>query len=395
MTSHPTRPNAPVDASAAYKLALELFVAGYEGTTVPASYRQRLADGLAGTILFKRNLEHAADGLIDVANLAAHNEAIHSAGHDGPTGLPVISSVDQEGGLVARLRAPFTHLPPMRTIGETGDHELAHAAGAQTGRECFAAGFNVDFAPILDIDTNPDNPIIGNRAFGRDAESVIQMAGAFGRGLTSEGVLGCGKHFPGHGDTDVDSHLALPVLHHDLARLTEVELAPFKALAAELPMVMTAHILFPALDEELPATLSPRIIEGLLRKACGYDGVIVSDDLEMKGVAATFSSSESVTLGLAAGVDLFLVCRKEDALEEAVAAAAKILRDGGDCAAKALRAIERVRKLRQTLQQPAPSVAAIRRAIGHEDGDGLRMRLGIGTVSSSDREPSSAPPARA
>lgn len=371
----PLRPTRPTTADAAHKLALELFVAGYEGDTLPASYRQRLEDGMAGAILFSRNLRKDPDGAIDVGHLTEQTAAIH-----GATELPALVAVDQEGGLVARLRAPFTHLPPMKQLARTGDVQLIQLAGEQTGRECLAAGFNIDFAPILDIDTNPDNPIIGDRAFGSTPDEVIARAGAFLSGLTEAGVLGCGKHFPGHGDTDTDSHLALPVLSFGRDRLQAVEMAPFRALAKRMPMVMTAHILFPELDAELPATLSPTILRELLTGWCGFEGVVVSDDLEMKGVAETFSFGQSVELGLAAGVDLFLVCRREDALEEAVDAAARVLQQQGVVSEHALDAIAKVRRLRTKQARLTPTERGVRAAIAHPDGVRLRKQLGIGTV---------------
>ena len=374
-----TAPVRPDDPAAAEALALELFVAGYEGTSLPEGYAERLRRGLAGVILFARNLEKDAEGVIDVAPLVAQTAAVQtaarSAGH-----LPAICAVDQEGGLVARLRAPFTHLPAMAVLGERDDLALTRMAGAQTGRECLAAGFNVNFAPILDINTNPDNPIIGRRAFGSTSQAVIRHGGAFLEGLQSTGCLGSGKHFPGHGDTDVDSHLALPSLAFDQARLEAVELAPFRALAGQMAMVMTAHILFPALDDKLPATLSRPILQSLLRGVCGFDGVIVSDDLEMNGVAEAFSFSESVRLGLAAGVGLFLVCRREDALDEAVHEVVEMLMGGGASAATILTAIGRVRRLRAGLLRPDPSTAEIADVTGDWQARRLRETLGIGTV---------------
>lgn len=268
----------------------------------------------------------------------------------------------------------------MGAVVAKGGEQAAYAVGAQTGRECLAAGFNVDFAPVLDINTNPANPIIGGRAFGTTPEEVTHLGGAFLRGLQSTGVLGCGKHFPGHGDTDTDSHLALPILDFDLERMESVEMRPFEALADEMAMVMTAHILFRTLDAKLPATLSPTLLSPLLRGHCGFKGVIVSDDLEMKGVAQTFTFRESVQLGLQAGVDLFLVCRREDALEESIDEAARILLDGGPASARALDAVARVRAMRANAARPAPSEAAVQAAIAHADCLRLRSEYGVGNV---------------
>lgn len=382
MTSAPAslQPARPADAAAAEALALELFVAGYEGTSLPQAYAARLGRGLAGVILFARNLERDERGAISLPPLVAQTAAVQAASAAGGSGLPAICAVDQEGGLVARLRAPFTHLPPMAELAERGDPALCRRAGWQTGRECLAAGFNVDFAPVLDIDTNPDNPIIGRRAFGRTPDEVIVYGGAFLDGLQESGCLGCGKHFPGHGDTDVDSHLALPTLPFDRERLEAVELRPFAELAERMQMIMTAHILFPTLDADHPATLSRPILQGLLRDHCGYGGLIVSDDLEMKGVAEAFSFGEAARRGLQAGVELFLVCRRADALDEAVAEVTGMLMAGGDAGELVCRAVGRVRALRSGLRRPTPSTAKIRRATGDSEARRLRDLLGIGTV---------------
>jgi beta-N-acetylhexosaminidase len=376
----PVRPSHREDADA---LALELFVAGYDGISLPERYRERLEQGLAGIILFARNLQRTGGGErgdpIDVDALCAQTAAIHAAGAQSGA-LPTIVSVDQEGGLVARLRAPFFHAPPMRDVADHDDVELTQDVGAQTGAECLAAGFNLDFAPVLDIDTNPDNPIIGRRAFGATPEAVIRHAGAFLAGLQAEGVRGCGKHFPGHGDTDTDSHLALPRLPFDLERLEAVELRPFAALAREMGMIMTAHVLFPALDPKLPATLSPRILGPLLRERCGFEGVICSDDLEMQGVAGAFSMTERIRLGLDAGVDLFLVCRVEAGLDEAVREVSRALQQDDERGERVLDAIARVRHFRQGLRRPTPIRAAVEAAVGSERAARLRIRMGLGTV---------------
>lgn len=372
-----------LSGDAAADLALELFIVGYHGTQLPLEYEQLLQRGLAGAILFRRNLEFGADGQLDLAALVNHTGHIHRAGALQPSGLPVICSVDQEGGAVARLKAPLTVFPPMRRLGERGDLQLIERVGRQLGRELRACGFNVDYAPVLDVDTNPANPIIGDRSFSRDPAEVARLAGALLRGLQDEGVLGCGKHFPGHGDTDVDSHLALPSLPHGLERLQQIELLPFARLAADLHMVMTAHVLFPALDADWPATLSPQILGPLLRVSCGYQGVIVSDDLEMKGVANVLDAAGCVERGLSAGVDAFLVCSRRDTLHEAWGKATEILaRPAGDpLRARALEAIERVRMLRQRLSRPNASLQAIEAVLSSPETLSLRADLGAGRLN--------------
>jgi beta-N-acetylhexosaminidase len=196
----------------------------------------------------------------------------------------------------------------MRMLAAAGDPQLTRDAATVLGRQLRAIGINLDFAPVLDVDTNPQNPVIGDRAFGHSAEVVIEHALAFADGLHDGGVLSCGKHFPGHGDTDLDSHLALPTLRHDRARLDEVELRPFRAAAKRIPSVMTAHVVFEAVDPDVPATMSPAAICKLLREEIGFAGAVFSDDLEMKAVTERYSIEEAGVLAIEAGCDLLLVC---------------------------------------------------------------------------------------
>ena len=290
----------------------QLLWVGFEGTQVPPSLRTRLGAGEAGAaVLFARNL-----GTLD--EIAGLCDALHDA---APADAPLLIAVDQEGGRVQRVREPATVFPPMLRLGELASRSPADAARAEQlagevglvlGRELAALGFDLDFAPVLDIHTNPANPVIGDRAFATDAALVTRLAGALARGLAEAGVISCGKHFPGHGDTTEDSHLALPRVDHAPARLHAVELAPFRALANVLPTIMTAHVIFPALDGTVPATLSERVITGLLRGELGYSGVVVSDDLEMKAIADHYGLDEALERGLLAGCDAFLLCRVEE-----------------------------------------------------------------------------------
>jgi len=197
----------------------------------------------------------------------------------------------------------------VRGRGEGAD-ELAFDVGRALGTELRALGFDIDFAPVLDVNTNPDNPVIGDRSLAAEASRVASLGIAFAAGLDEVGIVGCGKHFPGHGDTDIDSHLALPRLAHDLDRLRSVELVPFAAAArAELPMLMTAHVLFSAIDAQVPATLSARVVTELLRGELGYEGVVVSDDLDMKAIADNYGVGEAAVRAIEAGCDVLLLCR--------------------------------------------------------------------------------------
>src|SRR5688572_31688929 len=193
--------------------------------------------------------------------------------HGLATNLPLWVSVDQEGGRVARLKAPFTEWPPMAVLGRSGDVQLAERFATALAAELKAVGITLDYAPVLDIHTNPKNPVIGDRALAEDADGVAKLGAAIIRGLQDNGIAACGKHFPGHGDTSVDSHLELPLVEHPPDRIRRVECVPFReAIRAEVAFMMTAHILVPALDEERPATLSPTIVTGILRDELGYQG---------------------------------------------------------------------------------------------------------------------------
>ena len=281
------------------RAAGQVLIAGFQGRDAPAPLLSAIAAGeLGGVILFKRNLgapEEVASLLADLARAA-------------PLECPILTAVDQEGGRVARLGPPVVTLPPMRRLGETDDVELTHFAARVLGEQLAAIGFSCDFAPVLDVDTNPDNPVIGDRSFGRDPALVTRHGTAFARGLAEASVLACGKHFPGHGDTELDSHLALPRLAHDRARLDDVELAPFRDARAAMPMIMTAHVVFDALDATVPATLSRAVITELLREEIGYAGVVVSDDLEMRAVSERWGVAESAVRAIDAGCDALLVC---------------------------------------------------------------------------------------
>lgn len=281
-----------------------VIVCGFGGFDLPAVVRAWLRDEIvAGLILFKRNI----DDLEQVTTLLG--ESFDTA----RSSLPILTCVDQEGGRVARFGNPILRLPPMRRLADAADLQLTRDSAYALARQLRAVGINLDFAPVLDVDTNPENPVIGDRSFGDRPEVVIEHGLAFAEGLHAGGVLACGKHFPGHGDTDLDSHLALPKLLHDRHRLDSVELRPFREAAAKLPSLMTAHVVFEALDSDVPATMSPRVIGGLLRGELGYEGAVFSDDLEMKAVTNRHSIEEAGVLAIEAGCDLLLVCSDLDA----------------------------------------------------------------------------------
>jgi beta-N-acetylhexosaminidase len=188
------------------------------------------------------------------------------------------------------------------------------------GTELAGLGFTIDFAPVLDVNTCADNPVIGDRAFGDDAETCARFGAAWVRGLQGAGLLACGKHFPGHGDTSKDSHVDLPVVHQSAERMDRLELVPFRAaIAAGVAAMMTAHVVYPALDPERPATLSRAVCTDL-RRASAFSGMLVSDDLEMQAIAARMQVEEAAVLAVAAGCDALLVCWSHDKQERAIEA---------------------------------------------------------------------------
>ena len=345
---------------------------------MPATLGKQLAAGTYGvSILFRRNIRYVEDRA-DLEALVALNRELHVA---GPDGTPALIAIDQEGGTVARVRAPATLWPPMMAhdrLAAPDDVATAEQVGLALGQELRALGVDIDFAPVLDVHTNPANPIIGERAFGRDAATVTRRALAFARGLDAAGVLACGKHFPGHGDTDTDSHLALPRIDHDWARLEAVELAPFRAAAeAQLPMVMTAHVVFGALDPARPATLSEQVITGLLRDKLGYRGVIVSDDLDMKAIAATMGADVAAVGAIRAGCDVVLLCcdemnqqLAEEGLIKAAEADSELRRRIGESAGR-VRAMKRAHVANQA-KHPAPGLDIVGSAEHRALADRLR-----------------------
>jgi beta-N-acetylhexosaminidase len=277
----------------------QLLIAGFDGQVLPVELKSLSREfGLGGVILFARNIaepEQVAELCYEAARLVPD--------------LPLWVSVDQEGGRVARLKAPFTEWPPMATIGRSGDIGLAERFARALASELKAVGVSLDYAPVLDVLTDPGNLVIGDRALSDNPAEVARLGSAIIRALQAEGIAACGKHFPGHGDTSADSHLELPLIEHPIERLREVELVPFKAaIEARVASIMTAHVLLPALDEDRPATLSKRVVSGVLRGELKFEGLILSDDLEMKAIADRHAVPAAAVLAVEAGCDGLLIC---------------------------------------------------------------------------------------
>lgn len=287
----------------------QLLVVGLASTELEPRERTLLASGLrGGVVLFRRNIaEH-------MYQVALFNDDVHRI---APEAYPPLIAVDQEGGRVMRLGPPAMQLPAMARIGALDDVTLTEALARAQSEELRALGFTMNFAPVADVHTRPQNPVIGDRAFGPSAAHVERHATAFATGMRKAGLLSCAKHFPGHGDTLVDSHLALPRVDRPLSALEQAELPPFAALSARtgVDSMMTAHVVYDSLDPQQPATLSHALCTRLLRDRLGFSGVLFSDDLEMK--ALSMSPEESAVRAVAAGCDALLVCSRADVAERA------------------------------------------------------------------------------
>jgi beta-N-acetylhexosaminidase len=335
----------------------QLVLGGFPGPSLPENYARALGDGRrSGAVLFKSNV---AGGPQQVAALARQVHAL------APNPL---LAIDQEGGRVARLRGPALAVPPMRAIGATGDVDWAERLAFAVGAQLAALGITVNFAPVVDVDTRADNPIIGDRAFGPRTETCAAFGAAWIRGLQAAGVLATAKHFPGHGDTSRDSHLELPVVDAPRSRLEAVELAPFRAAAAAgVAAMMTAHVVYPALDPDRPATLSP-VVCSELRRAVGFEGVLVTDDLEMQAITAHGSIEDAAVAAIAAGCDLALVCHDFDAQERVWAAL--------------VREAERSAAFRGRCEEAFTRVTAARaRAKARPEADGAVLEAAFGASS--------------
>ncbi|MEV0430764.1 glycoside hydrolase family 3 N-terminal domain-containing protein [Micromonospora sp. NPDC050495] len=277
-------------------LAATVLQPGFVGTTPPPWVCRWLGEGLGSVVLFARNI-------VDHDQVAALTATLRAERPD------VIVAIDEEAGDVTRIEsARGSTRPGNFALGAVDDEALTEEVARDLGAELAAVGVTLNYAPDADVNSNPANPVIGVRSFGADAALVARHTAAWIRGLQSGGVAACAKHFPGHGDTRVDSHHDLPRIGADRARLDAVELAPFRAaVAAGAQAVMTGHLLVPALDPELPATLSPRILGGLLRDELGFQGVVVTDAVEMRAVADRYGFTGGAVRALAAGADAICV----------------------------------------------------------------------------------------
>ena len=297
----------------------QLFMVGFTGTAIIKELAAFLkATSPGGVIFFKRNLE-TVEQIVELTN-GLQKLSPHS---------PLLIAIDQEGGRVSRLPLEFTIFPPCRQLGECRSSELAYSAASTIAKELRAVGINMNMAPVLDVNTNSDNPVIGDRAFGGMPDLVGEMGVATIAGLQENRVVACGKHFPGHGDTATDSHKALPVVEAVRHRLEETELPPFQqAIRSGVASLMTAHVLYRSLDPDAPATLSPAVIQRLLREELCYDGVVFTDDLEMHAIIDHDGIGEAAVRAFVAGCDVLLICKDQDRVMAAMQAMEQAVQDG-------------------------------------------------------------------
>ncbi|MEU3979330.1 glycoside hydrolase family 3 protein [Streptomyces sp. NPDC026672] len=347
--------------------ALAVLQPGFAGTTAPDWVRRRVGEGLAAVALFGRNV-------VSEDQVAALTGQLRAERDD------LLVAIDEESGDVTRLDVHTgSAFPGNHALGAVDDPELTHRVARELGRRLAECGVTLDWAPSADVNANPDNPVIGVRAFGADTDLVARHTAAYVRGLQSSGVAACTKHFPGHGDTNVDSHHAVPRIDVDEATLRARELVPFRAaIEAGTQAIMSAHILVPALDPERPGTLSRRVLTDLLRGELGYDGLIVTDGMEMRAIAGTYGLERGVVMAIAAGADAICVggglcdedtvLRLRDALVEAVRSGEMPHERLADAAARVRRlaawTVETRRRARaEAAPDPEVGLAAARRAV--------------------------------
>jgi beta-N-acetylhexosaminidase len=297
----------------------QLFMLGIHGTEPSKEVRALFKTyHPGGVILFSRNMEDPEQ--------AAH---LANALQKLAPRMPLFVSIDQEGGRVARLPKGCTAFPGQGVLGRAASASLAYDFAQVTAEELRAIGVNMNLSPVLDVNTNPRNPVIGDRSFGSDPELVETLGLAVIAGLQDNGIMACGKHFPGHGDTAADSHKELPTVSHAIERLRDIELRPFAhCIGNGLAAVMSAHVRYPALDPKLPATLSPAIMTDLLRKELRFTGLALTDDLEMRAILDHYGIEEAAIRSLQAGADILLICKDHARQVAAMEAVHEAVKDG-------------------------------------------------------------------
>ncbi|MCZ8516424.1 beta-N-acetylhexosaminidase [Paenibacillus filicis] len=330
----------------------QMVLVGMDGTAVQPDIATLIKDRRVGGIILYSN------NIVSLAQTVKLANELRQINRDGGGKLPLLLSADQEGGRVSRLPKEVTAFPASRVVGNTNDTKYAYRVGGALGEAMKAVGLNTDFAPVLDVNTNPDNPVIGDRAFGTTAATVRRMGVQEMLGIKSLGVIPVVKHFPGHGDTSVDSHFGLPIVDHDLQRLRSVEFAPFASAIQEgAPTVMVAHILMTKLDPDLPASMSRIVIHNYLRGELKFNGVVFTDDMTMDAVGKVMAIGPASVKSVLAGADIVLVGH-DPAQQKAVLDALTDAAKSGKIPQSVIDAsVTRIAKLKQSFRlsdEPAP-----------------------------------------
>ena len=319
---------------------------GFDGQILPAELVEYLERGLAGVVLYKRNFR-------SVEQLRELTAEIRRAAR-----RPVLIGIDQEGGTRFALDEPFTAWPSAAELGRAHDIGLTEQVARAMAVELRVAGCNLNFAPMLDLNVNPESPVTKDRSFGADPHLVAKMGVAFARGLRAGRVLSCAKHFPGHGDTSVDPHHDLPVFSGTMERLESTELIPFAAaVTAGVATIMTAHILLPNIDPERPASLSRKMLDGVLRRHMGFRGVILADDLGMGAIAKRFGPGEAAVETFRAGSDIAMLCHDWQAVRPAIDAVRQAHQAGIFDAGEWRASIERIERACEMAELPVPQAS--------------------------------------
>lgn len=281
----------------------QMITVGIDGYTINDKTKELIQQKkVGGIILFKDNISDSNQLLELINNIKITNSK---------NKIPIFISVDEEGGRVSRLPKEIKKLPPNETVGRVNDENLAYDIGKSIGYALKSFGFNMDFAPVLDINSNPNNTVIGDRAFSSDKDIVSNLGVRQIKGFKSSNIISVAKHFPGHGDTDIDSHHGLPIINKTLDELKELEFIPFKkAIKENVSSIMVSHILLPEIDDINPASMSKTLITDILRKDLKFDGLIVTDDMTMKAITNNFDINESCIKSINAGCDLLLICHR-------------------------------------------------------------------------------------
>jgi beta-N-acetylhexosaminidase len=318
----------------------QMIIAGIDGYEINENEIKLIQDyHIGGFILFGRNIENP-EQLLELNNSLKSTNSGYK--------IPLFLSIDEEGGRISRIPKEIKNLPASRSIGKVNNQEFSYEVGVLVAEKVKAFGFNMNFAPVLDINSNPKNPVIGDRAFGSEAKVVSDLGYQTMGGISFGGVIPVIKHFPGHGDTSVDSHVGLPSVDNDLERLKSFELIPFQtAINNGAECVMVAHILLPKIDAENPASLSPTIINDILRRQLNFDGVVITDDMTMGAVTENYDLATAVVQAVRAGNDIILVAHKYENSLKALDSINKAVLDGYITEEKINQSVYRILALKQ------------------------------------------------